>query len=176
MGKGLKSTGKSILTKITVRNAEISDVPQMCAILNEIIEIGGTTAHQVPFDEEKFAGKFLLQDSKVSCLVAVNDANDCVGFQTVDIWDELPIGWGDISTFARVSGKIRGVGTALFAETSRIAEQKGLTAINAVIRADNTGGLAFYGKMGFETYKTIEAAPLLDGTPVDRIFKRHFLG
>jgi hypothetical protein len=44
--------------------------------------------------------------------------------------------------------------------------------INATIRADNTGGLAYYAKMGFETYGITKDVPLLDGTPVDRINKR----
>ena len=45
--------------------------------------------------------------------------------------------------------------------------------MNAEIRADNEGGLAFYGKMGFQDQDVDRAVPLGDGTPVDRINKRY---
>jgi ribosomal protein S18 acetylase RimI-like enzyme len=72
-----------------------------------------------------------------------------------------------------MSPKIRGVGTALFAATLSAAEELNIEFINATIRADNTGGLAYYEKMGFRTYRTLESIPLRDGTLVDRIQKRY---
>ena len=48
-------------------------------------------------------------------------------------------------------------------------------AINGQIRADNVPGLAYYTKIGFQTYRTIEAVPLRGGRPVDRIYKRYDL-
>jgi len=69
---------------------------------------------------------------------------------------------------------MRGVGTALFAATVVRAREVGLTAINATIRADNKGGLAFYTKMGFETYGIARGVPLRDGTPIDRVSKRYW--
>lgn len=51
------------------------------------------------------------------------------------------------------------------------AEELGLAFINATIRADNTGGFAYYEKMGFRTYKTTDKVPLQDGTLVERIQK-----
>jgi len=71
-----------------------------------------------------------------------------------------------------MNSKIRGVGSALFPVTRVAAEELGLKFINATIRADNVSGLAYYAKMGFETYDRLVQIPLLDGTPVDRIKKR----
>ena len=95
-----------------------------------------------------------------------------IGFQFLGVNARLADGWSDIATFARVSNKVRGVGTALFAVTLRSAQQANFLAINARIRADNTGGLAYYDKMGFRTYAIDRAVPLSDGTPIDRISKR----
>ena len=53
--------------------------------------------------------------------------------------------------------------------------QYGREAINATIRADNAGGLAFYTKQGFVDYGVTPAVPLADGTPVDRVHKRFSL-
>ena len=158
-----------------MRATDIADVPQLCALLNEIIEIGGTTAHQKTFSHKTFAEKFLLQETKISSLVACNEAGERLGFQTVDSWADLPDDWGDISTFARVSDKVKGVGTALFEATCKIVRENGFVAINAAIRADNVSGLAYYEKMGFETYEILKDRTLADGTIVDRVLKRYFL-
>jgi RimJ/RimL family protein N-acetyltransferase len=66
----------------------------------------------------------------------------------------------------------RGVGGALFARTLRAAREAGITAIDATIRADNTGGLAFYARLGFVDYDRMVGVPLRNGAPVDRIRKR----
>ncbi|WP_420810234.1 GNAT family N-acetyltransferase [Ensifer aridi] len=71
--------------------------------------------------------------------------------------------------------KVPGAGTALFAATKAYARDAGFLAINATIRADNIGGLAYYSKMGFVDYKVDKAVPLKDGRPVDRISKRYLL-
>ncbi|HEX7850799.1 MAG TPA: GNAT family N-acetyltransferase, partial [Sphingomonas sp.] len=78
-------------------------------------------------------------------------------------------------TFARRGSTTRGIGSALFAATRAAAIAAGLKAINATIRADNTGGLTFYAKMGFADYAVARAVPLADGTPVDRISRRYDL-
>jgi GNAT superfamily N-acetyltransferase len=79
----------------------------------------------------------------------------------------------DIGTFARVGLTKKGVGSALFAAMQAEARNKGLTAINATIRADNSGGLAFYHRLGFVDHEIVRSVPLKDGTPVDRISKRY---
>ena len=146
-------------------------VPQMCDLLNEIIEIGGTTALETPFDHDTLARAYLSGDDHISCFVALDEAGDVAGFQALLRHDGLPQGWADIATFARVRPKLRGVGAALFAATRDFARATGIIAINATIRADNTGGLSYYEKMGFETYAVEKGRPLRDGTPVDRISK-----
>ncbi len=106
------------------------------------------------------------------CLVAMDPfVSLLLGFQALNRHVELPNDWADIGTFTRIDPKTPGVGKALFAETKNWAKEHNLAAINAAIRADNHGGLAYYEKMGFRTYQVAKAVPLHDGTPVDRIFK-----
>ena len=161
--------------RIPTRPATLADVPQMCDLLNEIIQIGGTTAFQAPFSQENLATAYLTGDDHLCCFVALDSAGAVAGFQALLTYSALPDGWADIATFARVRPKLPGVGRALFAATRAFAMGQGIVAINATIRADNTGGLAYYGKMGFETYAVEEGRPLRDGTPVDRISKKHVL-
>ncbi len=159
---------------ITRRYAD-RDIPGMCQLINAIIEIGGTTAHQEMFDEEKFTKHFLNEQKLISCIVAVDQNDTIAGFQAAEMHPGLPEDWADIATFARVSPKIPGVGTAMFVATRKAVEAAGFVAINATIRADNESGLSYYDKMGFVTYGVRENVPLSDGTKVDRINKRIIL-
>ena len=128
---------------------------------------------ETPLSVDEFAAYFLNGPRHVSCLIAEDEATGSLcGFQALERDPQLPEGWADIATFARVEPKVPGVGTALFAATKRRAAELGLIALNATIRADNTSGLAFYSKMGFEDYRVTKGVPLKDGTPVDRVSKR----
>ena len=159
--------------RLAIRGARIEDAARLVELLNEIIAVGGTTAYQTRLNAIEFTDQFLRGRHVLSCHVAVErETERCIGFQSLTSHPDLPAGWGDIATFAQLSPKIPGVGTALFAATRSAARVMGLKAINAAIRADNSGGLAFYDKIGFETYRTLDAVPLQDGTPVDRILKR----
>lgn len=65
-----------------------------------------------------------------------------------------------------------GIGSALFAATRKAAVAAGRAAINAMIHADNAGGLAYYTRIGFRNHGVERAVPLRDGTQIDRIVKR----
>ncbi len=160
---------------IHVRPARPDDAPALTAFLNEIIEIGGTTAHQTPFTPERFAAHYLAGPGFVSCFVAEDETGAPCAFQALDRWDGIPEDWADIGTFSRPGNRVRGAGTALFEATCDYARSIGLKALNATIRADNVGGLTYYGKMGFTDYKVDKAVPLADGRPVDRISKQYVL-
>ncbi|NLS05551.1 GNAT family N-acetyltransferase [Rhizobium sp. P32RR-XVIII] len=160
------------MVHLDIRRASPDDAEELCELLNEIIEAGGTTALETPLSIEELTDWFIAGESALTCHVAQAGAS-IAGFQFLSLYENLPEGWADIGTFSRMSPKIRGVGTALFAATLSAAEELSIEFINATIRADNTGGLAYYEKMGFRTYRTLENIPLRDGTLVDRIQKRY---
>ncbi|MEI4472515.1 GNAT family N-acetyltransferase [Frigidibacter sp. MR17.24] len=152
---------------LAVRPLIAADRDALRAVLNDIIATGGTTAHEDPFTADGFAAH--LAGARVVHVVL--DGGAPVGLQYLAEDPRLPAGWLAIATFTRRAPPVPGAGRALFAATSAWARGAGVTAIDATIRADNTGGLAYYGRMGFETYRTWPAVPLRDGTPVDRIAK-----
>ena len=158
---------------ITVRPTTMADLPGLRALLNEIIAVGGTTAIETPLSEVEFADHYLRGDRFICCHTAMADNGILLGFQALETNPKLHDDWADIATFARAQPKTPGVGSALFPDTLAVARAQGYVAINATIRADNTGGLAYYDKMGFETYKVDEAVPLSDGTAVDRVSKKY---
>lgn len=156
---------------LRVRPVEPGDVVELCGLLNEIIAIGGTTAFETPMTEEDFRGAFAGAPGLISLFVAVGEGGRLLGFQFLTRHDKLPDGWADIATFARVGSQAAGIGRALFSETLSLARQRGLAAINATIRADNEGGLAYYERMGFVTYAVDRDVPLQSGLSVDRVSK-----
>lgn len=162
-------------TGIKTRLATSNDIGELCRLLNEIIDIGGTTAIETQLTDDAFGNYFLHGESHLCCFVAIDEMGKLAGFQTLERHVKLLDDWASIATFARVKPKTSGVGTALFAKTKLYAKQKGIAAINATIRADNDGGLIYYDKMGFETYSVSKDVPLNDSTPVDRISKRYFV-
>lgn len=157
--------------QIETRHATDDDVTELCLILNEIIEIGGTTAYESNLDETEFRAHFVNGVDCISCIVAKND-EFILGFQALSIRSDLPDGWLDIATFARTNPKVKGVGITLFNSSKLFLQDKKYTHINASIRADNRSGLAYYTKIGFIDYATRKAVPLIDGTPIDRMSKQ----
>lgn len=161
------------MERFTLRDARSEDAPELCDLLNAIIRIGGTTALETPLTPEEFERRFLANSGFLSCIVAeAGDGGAPLGFQALERHSKLPADWGDIATFTRQQPRVRGVGTALFTATRARAQDLGLTKLNATIRADNYGGLAYYSKMGFQDWRVSKAVALKDGTPVDRIWKR----
>jgi L-amino acid N-acyltransferase YncA len=161
---------------LTIRPVRSEDAPALADLLNAIIAAGGTTALQVPYSPEALDAAYLTGPNVLCCFVAQDAASgQLLGFQTLVSLPHLPEDVGDIGTFTRIGTVQRGIGSALFAATTARARELGLSEINAIIRADNTGGLTFYGKQGFADHSINPAIPLADGTPVDRINKRYLL-
>ena len=158
-----------------IRPVRNEDATVLADLLNEIIAGGGTTALEKLFTPGALAGDMLTGPGVICCFVALDDDGSLGGFQSLVRSDDLPNDVGDIATFSRVGRVRKGMGSQLFAVTRQAATEKGLAAVNATIRADNIGGLAFYGRLGFEPYRITRAVLLCDGTPVDRVSKRYFL-
>lgn len=160
---------------LTVRPVAADDAAALADLLNAVIAAGGTTALEEPFTPEALAETYLTGPNVHCCFVAEDEDGALLGFQTLGRYPGLPDDVGDIGTFARVGAAQRGIGSALFAATASRAAELGLSAINATIRGDNTGGLAFYAKQGFADHGVTPGVLLKDGTPVDRVHKRFVL-
>lgn len=160
----------------SVRPVTSADAPALAQLLNAVIRAGGTTALETEFTPEALDAAYLTGPEVHCCHVALDDAGELTAFQTLGRYPGLPEDIGDIATFAALDRKQSGAGSALFAATKARARELGHSAINATIRADNTGGLAFYTKLGFSDHGVSPGVPLSDGTPVDRVHKRFALG
>ncbi|WP_106746592.1 GNAT family N-acetyltransferase [Yoonia maritima] len=158
-----------------IRAAIHADAADMTALLNKIIALGGSTAHQTPFDVAQMQSHYIAPSALISCQIA-HDAGAVIGFQWLG-WaeepdDPMPEGWGVIASFVSPDASGKGVGQHLFHATKAAALEAGTQVIDATIRADNVVGLRYYSGLGFQDYDRLRNIPLRDGTPVDRIRKR----
>ncbi len=160
---------------ITTRDAVREDIPALYEILNEIVEIGGTTAFMSPFEQADFDRCFFTE-RRFSLVVAQDESGDILGWQSLDQQNHLPKDIGDIGSYAKVGHAGKGIGAALFEHTKKNAKALGLGAINATIRADNESGLNYYSKMGFVDHSTDPSFALASGEVVGRVSKRYPLG
>ena len=156
----------------TIRPAVDDDTEGMRTLLNEIIRIGGTTAITNELSPDEIREWFISGEKVVSCFVAVDSDGAVVGFQSLSTYGSLPAGWVDIATFASRSRQKSGVGSALFARTVAAASKLGFSTINASIRVDNMGGLAYYSRMGFATYLNEIGDPQTHERAFNRVHKR----
>lgn len=160
------------MTAPAIRRAVRADAAALADILNPIIRAGGTTGIEDTLDPDTLAHWFIDGPDVIACHLG-EAGGRVLGFQSLSRFGDLPPGWADIGTFAREPRS--GTGTALFAATLVAARATGITTINATIRADNAGGLAYYRRLGFVPYSMTPAVPLRDGTPVDRLHHRRDL-
>lgn len=159
------------MTGLTVRPALPSDAGAMAMLLNRIIEIGGTTAHEEPFTPAQILTHYIDGPHTLTCYVALDD-DQLVGFQATERHEGLPEGWSDIGTFVLPGIQRGGIGSALFAATKAAARAAGIATINATIRADNKSGLGYYARAGFKDYAHDPDFSLKDGTRVGRVSRR----
>ena len=157
---------------LTIHPAVDADVEGMRTLLNEIIRVGGTTAITNELSPDEMREWFISGKAVVSCFVAVDPDGSIVGLQSLSTYGTLPAGWVDIATFASRSRHKSGVGSALFARTREAAAKLGFASINASIRVVNEGGLAYYSRMGFETYLVEDGDPQAQGRMFNRVHKR----
>lgn len=147
---------------LEIRTARSEDLDGMAQLINRIIAIGGSTAYRTPFDADKIRSEFMPPVFGLCCHAAVEGAG-ILGFQSLVRSDpdwpgelKLPADWGVIATYVDPSAHGRGVGTQLFRQTAAAARQAGIQHIDATIRKENSGGLAYYSRMGFEDYRSGE--------------------
>jgi L-amino acid N-acyltransferase YncA len=157
---------------ITVRPAHALDAREMAEILTEIIAIGGTTALSGTIDAAYVIARMQTAPEASAWHVAETEAGEILGFQWVAPHDGLPPEAVDIATFTKPGRQGLGIGSKLFEATQTAAKRLGYRWINANIRADNAGGLAYYQSRGFEEYGRIKRYRMEDGTTVDKILKR----
>lgn len=160
---------------IHVRKATLPDARLMAELLNGIIRKGGSTALTEEAGRDTLEKWMSSQSQQSIWHLAEDETGFLLGFQAVTPHDRLPPEACDIASFVRLGRTGLGVGSRLFEATATAARALGYRWINATIRADNPGGLAYYQSRGFEAYHIDRDVILGNGLVVDKISKRFVL-
>lgn len=160
---------------ISARRAGVLDARPLADLLNEIIKQGGTTALTTPVSASGIKDWMTRQPNRSAWHLAEDDSGTVLGFQFIEPADYLPDDAAEIATFAKVGKVQMGIGSALFTATETAARRLGYSWINANIRADNFGGLAYYQSRGFEDYAKKTDVFVGSGLTVDKCLKRYNL-
>jgi len=163
------------MPEVSVRQGGEGDLRQTLELINEIIAIGGTTAITKPLSREDLGDWLMSTPDKAIWHIAEDDTGTLLGFQWIGPWGDLPPEACEIGTFVKAGCTGLGIGSKLFDATKIAARAMGYDWIDAEIRADNEGGLAYYQSRGFEDYKRKDDVPLDDGTIVAKCVKRYRL-
>ena len=148
---------------------------EMAELLNELIAEGSTTAISEPVTGQSIEERINRNRGLSVWHVAEDETGHVIGYQWIEPADYLPPEAAEIATFARIGMSGLGIGSALFEATKRVARDIGYIWINANIRADNAGGLAYYQSRGFEDYGRKEGVRMSDGRIFDKVLKRYDL-
>lgn len=153
-----------------LRDARPEDAISMAAILNAVIAIGGTTAHERTRTAEQVLKDYIAGPDVLSSVVCLVD-DKVVGWQSVGMWQGDP----HIGSFVQPGVQAKGVGSAMFALTCNALRAAGIAHIVAHIRADNLPGLAYYARIGFRDIGRNPDFALQDGRKVGQIHRRYDL-
>jgi GNAT superfamily N-acetyltransferase len=157
---------------IHIRHAGALDSGAMAMLLNEIIHKGGTAAFINSVSRDTIAHWMSHRPDESAWHIAEDDSGTLLGFQSIEPRKILPPEACDIGTFVDQKSTGLGVGSKLFEASRKAAVVFGYRWINATIRTDNTGGLAYYQSRGFEDYAYHPNIRLENGSLVDKISKR----
>ncbi len=163
------------MSTLFIRPGSAADLRQAADILNTIVSAGGTTALTSALSRDELGGWLMADPGKAAWQVAETEMGDILGFQWVGPFGELPPEACEIGTYVKSGQTGLGIGSQLFAATKAAARDMGYVWIRAIIRADNSGGLAYYQSRGFEDYEVVRDVALDNGQRVDKRCKRYTL-
>ncbi len=163
------------MSQITIQIGSAIDLRQAAELLNEIIAIGGSTALTAPLSRHEISGWLMGDPDRSAWHVAMDAEGQVLGFQWIGPFGDLPPEACEIGTFVKAGRTGLGIGSKLFEATKTAARSLGYHWINAEIRADNEGGLAYYQSRSFEDYGRKYGVVLEDGSEVSKVLKRYSL-
>lgn len=160
---------------VTLRAAAPADARAIAEMLSQVLASADTSSISGPVDAATIRSWMSVAPERSSWIVAEDDHGDILGLQWIEPGAGLTPEAANIATFVTHGRQQLGIGSALFRATEGAARALGYSWINATIRADNFGGLAYYQSRGFRTYGHEEDVEIAPGRCVDRLSARYDL-
>lgn len=162
-----------------IREVCPDDAEEIVSILNPIIESGAYTALDSPVTVD-LEQEFIKSFPKRGLFYVAQDKQSkrIIGFQDIEPFATYTNAFyhvGIIATYVDLSYRRQGVGQHLSEVVLEDARAKGYEKLFTYVRADNTGGLAFYSKLGFRIVGTAHKQARIGQRYIDEIIIEKFL-
>lgn len=143
---------------VTVREAQVRDIPTVTRIYNDAVENTVAVWNDGTVDEDdRRAWLSRFRGPGTLALVAVDERDAVLGYATYGPFRHYD-GFRDTvenSVYVAADARAGGVGSALMTELLTRAAAEGKHVMVAAIESENSASLRLHGKMGFVTVGTM---------------------
>jgi L-amino acid N-acyltransferase YncA len=153
------------MDSVVIRPAQLTDAKPMVVLLNSIIATKQFTILEPVTVNQQL--EFIRTFPPTGVFLVAEENGQLLGLQ--DVSPTSICGVGEIGSFVALSAQRRGVGKALAQATFASARAKGFRKLMAMIRADNSRAIGFYGSLGFRVVGKLEQHVLAHGVLHDEI-------
>jgi len=163
---------------IQIRAATLDDAKALVGIINPIVATGAHSAleSETVESQQEFMSRF---HSRGIFNVAVSLVeNRVIGMQTLEPFADYSRAFdhvGIMGTLVELGQRNKCIGTSLFGVTKLEALKRGYEKIFTYVRVDNTNGLNFYRKLGFQEVGTAKNQVKINGKYIDEIIIEMFI-
>lgn len=162
----------------TIRRATGADAGAISDILAGIAREQIYTAISVPWSTDEQRRYLESLSPRETFQVAESEPGVVIGFQSLDLYAPSFHSMshvGQLGTFLKPECRRQGVGETLFRTNLDFAREHGFVKFVIQVRALNTGGQAFYKRLGFRECGRFTRQVRIGGTEDDEILMEFFL-
>jgi ribosomal protein S18 acetylase RimI-like enzyme len=161
-----------------IRRASPEDAAGIVGVLQTIVSERVHSAIERAWTTEQQRSYLGSLSPREALQVAIASSGELVGYQSLDLYSSLLGSMAHVAqlgTFLLPAWRGRGVGRALFLETTRFARSAGYRKIVIQVRASNASAQAFYQRLGFVECGRLEKQVVIDDREDDEIVMECFL-
>jgi L-amino acid N-acyltransferase YncA len=164
--------------EVNIRPATVADAQGVVDVINSVIQEGGLTAlyPALTLAQEQ---AFIQSLGPRSVMYVAEIEGTILGVQTIEplapytqAMDHVAV----LGTYVYRNYRQQGVGSQLAERTFAFAREQGYEKAIVYVRAGNSGGLAFYRRVGFVPKAILERQVKIDGSYDDEVLMELFIG
>ncbi len=163
--------------EILIRKASIEDAEEISSIWSVICSEKKYSAVNKPFTPEQ-EREYISSLSNREGIFVAEFEGQIIGFQSLDNWADYSDSFahvGVIGTFVLPKWRNNKIGSQLAEYTFKFARDNDYEKILIYVRANNSGAIAFYKKIGFVQKGILTRQVKIDNQYEDELFLELFL-
>jgi aminoglycoside 6'-N-acetyltransferase I len=161
-----------------VRRGTAEDAAGISSVLHAIVQERVYSAIERAWTSDQQRSYLVSRSDREAFHVAMASSGDLIGYQVVDLYSSPLTSMahvGQLGTYLLPAWRGRGVGRALFRETTQFARSAGYRKFVIQVRASNATAQAFYRRVGFVECGRLKDQVIIDNRVDDEILFEYFL-